>query len=78
MRNPGLAVAAILAMSGMAVAASPPRLRYEREPSPEEKEAQMRRELAEVQAHRARLKAAAEKRARKAAKRLKNRRRTLR
>ena len=37
-----------------------------------EKEAQMRRELADCQAHKARLAAASEKRARKAAKRLKN------
>lgn len=61
MRNTGLVVAAMLAMSGMAFADAPALRREEREPTPEEKEA-----------HRIRLKAAAEKRARKAAKRLKN------
>ena len=72
MRNAGLMVAAMMVMSGTVFAeASAPR-REERELTPDEKEAQMRRELAECQAHKARLAAAAEKWARKAAKRLKN------
>lgn len=68
----GLMVAAMMAMSGGVFADAPRTRRQEREPTPKEKEAQMRRELADCQAHKARLNAAAEKRARKAAKRLKN------
>ena len=52
-------------------AATEPR-RRERELTPEEKDAQMRNDLAECQAHKARLKSAAEKRARKAAKRVRD------
>ena len=72
MRNAGLIVASLMAMSLPGLSGGTARRYEERELTPDEKEAQMRRELAECQAHKARLAAAAEKRARKAAKRLKN------
>lgn len=68
----GLMMAAMMALSGTALAEAPPRSRQKRELTPAEKEAQIRRELADCQAHKTRLAAAAEKRARKAAKRIKD------
>lgn len=76
MRAPTLLAALAIATSSSAMwneeVHAPSFRRRERDLTPEEKEAQMRRELADCQAHKARLAAAAEKRARKAAKRLKN------
>lgn len=72
MRNAGLIVASLMAMSLPGLSGGIARRYEERELTPEEKEAQMRSELAECQAHKERMAAASEKRARKAAKRLKN------
>lgn len=74
-RSALVAVAMAMTMAEVFPASPGERRRHDEEPnepSTEEKEAQMRRELAEVQGHRDRLRAAAEKRARKAAKRAKD------